>query len=321
MFKNISYAQEIGAKIDFFGYADNREYSSSFTTPKTIFGTIVSPQVYIKLEEKHKLTGGIHYNQDFGKTIDNKSIVNPIIYYNYQDSKFDFALGFIPRHEKLKDIPKLVLADTFFYDRPNIEGMFFQYKNKGVKQSIFIDWLSNQSYTQRERFVVGISGKYDWGLFYFKNNGLLYHNALTSNDLLDEHIQDNAVLTINLGIDLTNRTNLDSLTFDVGAVVAYDRLRTSYTNSAVGFISNLYLEYKRFYIGNTLYLGQALNLPNGDPFYKRDKYDRLDLGWIPFKGKNVEGKFAAVFHFTPGKIDNQQTFTLRYNFAQAFYKK
>lgn len=315
-------AQEVGVKLDFFGYVDNREFKAPYTLPKTILGTQLSPQLYIKLQENHYLYGGINYNQNFGKHAENKSRVNPIAYYNYQSDKIDFALGFIPRHERLKDVPRIVLADTFAYDRPNIEGMYFQYKGSNFKQAVFIDWLSQQSYTQREQFVVGITGHYDWGLLYFKNDGLLYHNALTSNDSIEEHIQDNGVITGRLGLDLSEKTFLDSLTIDAGAAVGFDRVRTEYgMRVRKGFISSQYFGYKNFGLENTLYLGEAINLPNGDPFYHRSNYDRLDLSWTPFKTGAIEGKFVASFHFAQGEVSNQQAFTLRYNFDQRLWKK
>lgn len=316
-----SLAQEAGLKLDFFGYADNREFGASYTTPKTIFGTIISPQAYLKLDDYHKVVGGIHYNQDFGKHNENKSRVNPIAYYNYSSPNIDFALGFIPRYERLKDVPRLVLADTLMYDRPNIEGMYFQYRNENMRQSVFIDWTSKQSQNNREQFIAGISGHYQWGMFYFANDGTLYHNALTSVDNPDEHIQDNAVFTARLGLDFSKKTVLDSLTIDAGAVYGFDRVRTEYENSGAGFISNVHIGFKRFFLQNTLYLGKALNIPNGDPFYHRDKYNRLDLGWSPFKTEKIEGKFSASFHFREGGMDNQQAFTIRYNFGQPIWKK
>lgn len=317
---NVS-AQEAGLKLDFFGYADNRELGATYTTPKTIFGTIVSPQAYLKLDDHHQVVGGIHYNQDFGKHAQNKSRVNPIAYYNYSSPSIDFALGFIPRHERLQDVPRLVLADTLLYDRPNIEGMYFQYRKENMRQSVYIDWTSKQSQQHREQFVAGISGHYQWGVFYFANDGTLYHNALTSVDNPDEHIQDNAVFTAKVGLDFSEKTILDSLTIDAGAVYGFDRVRTEYEDSGVGLISNVHIGYKKFHLQNTLYLGKALNIPNGDPFYHRDKYNRLDLGWSPFKTDKIEGKFIASFHFREGGMDNQQAFTIRYNFGQSLWKK
>lgn len=315
------YSQEVGTKIDFFGYADNREYKAPYTIDKTFFGAIISPQLYLKLDRQHKFVGGLLYNQDFGINSENKNKVNPIAYYNYTSEWIDFGIGFIPRHEKLKNIPLLVLSDTLQYDRPNLEGMFFNYRNTNISQSIFIDWLSKQGTDNREKFIAGISGNYKFGIAYFANDGTLYHNALTNTNNPDEHIQDNAVLVLRLGLDFSENILLDSLTIDAGTVLGFDRVRTEYSNSSKAFISNIHLGYKKFFIHNTLYLGEAINLPYGDSFYHRDQYNRLDLGWVPFQGKNIDGKFTASFHFHEGGMENQQAFTLRYRFDQSLWKK
>ncbi|WP_245893660.1 hypothetical protein [Sphingobacterium gobiense] len=314
---SISNAQEIGLEVDFFGYADNREYKSIYTEDKTFFGVILSPKLYFELDSNHRVYGGLHYNQDFGMHSENKERVSPIAYYNFKNKNIDFALGLMPRHERLADVPRMILADTFMYDRPNMEGMYFAFQNQHIKQAIYIDWLSKQSPQHRERFIVGLSGKYTFGNFYVADDALLYHNALTSNDEIEEHIQDNGIVLLRVGADLSHKTFLDSLTIDAGAAVGFDRVRTEYDlRVAKGFISNVHLGYKQFFLSNTVYLGDPQHLPNGDSFYHRDTYNRLDLGWTPFRKRNLEGKFTASFHFAPDQVSNQQAFTLRYRFGK-----
>lgn len=315
----LSQAQQAGLEVDFFGYADNREYKSNYTEDKTFFGAILSPRLYFALDSNHRIYGGLHYNQDFGKHNENRERLSPIAYYNFNNKNIDFALGFFPRHKRLADVPRMVLADTLLYDRPNMEGMYFSFQNQNVKQAIYIDWMSKQSYQHRERFVVGLSGKYTFGNFYIADDALLYHNALTSNAEIEEHIQDNAIVLLRVGADLSNKTFLDSLTVDAGMAFGFDRVRTEYDlRTAKGFIANIHLGYRKFFLHNTLYLGEAQNLPNGDSFYHRDTYNRLDLGWTPFRRGNVDGKFTASFHLAPDQISNQQAFTLRYRFGKAF---
>ncbi|TYR32960.1 hypothetical protein FXV77_18150 [Sphingobacterium phlebotomi] len=312
--------QQMGLEVDFFGYVDNREYKSSYTEDKTFLGTILSPKLYFALDSNHRIYGGLHYNQDFGIHQENKERISPIAYYNFRNKNIDFALGHMPRHERLADVPRMVLADTFMYDRPNIEGMYFAFQNRYIKQAIYIDWLSKQSYHQRERFVVGLSGKYTFGSFYVADDALLYHNAKTSNEELEDNIQDNGIVLLRIGADLSRKTFLDSLTVDAGMAIGFDRVRNEYDlRVARGFISNIYIGYKQFFLGNTLYLGDAQNLPNGDSFYHRDTYDRLDLGWTPFRKGNLEGRFTASFHFAPDQVSNQQAFTLRYRFGKTLF--
>ncbi|SMG07595.1 hypothetical protein [Sphingobacterium psychroaquaticum] len=314
-------AQQAGMEIDFFGYIDNREYKAPYTTDKTILGTMVSPKFFFAIDSNHRIVGGIHYNQDFGKHRENKDWVKPIVYYNYRNKNFDFAIGHLPRYERLKDVPRMALADTFMYDRPNIEGMYLAYQKGGFKQSFYIDWLSEQSKNQRERFVVGTSGMYKRGRFFFANDVLLYHNALTSNDTVDQHIQDNGLVLLRLGADWSGKTFLDSLTVDAGFAFGFDRVRATYgMQYATGFLSNIYLGYKRFSLANTLYLGEAQNLPLGDSFYHRKRYDRIDLAWTPFRKGNLEAKLVLSAHLTPDGTSNQQAFTLRYRFGKTFWR-
>ncbi|SFS82546.1 hypothetical protein [Sphingobacterium wenxiniae] len=317
----LSKAQQIGAEIDFFGYVDNREYKSIYTEDKTFLGAIISPKLYFAIDSNHRIYGGLNYGQDFGRHHENKENVSAIAYYNFKNRHFDFALGLMPRHERLKDVPRIVLADTFQYEKPNMEGMYFAFQKKNLKQALYIDWLSKQSHNQRERFMVGLTGKYRFGDFYVADDALLYHNALTSNDEIDDHIQDNGIVLLRLGADFSKKTFLDSLTIDAGIAIGFDRVRTEYElRTAKGFISQIHLGYKQFFLDNTLYLGEAQNLPNGDSFYHRDRYNRLDLGWSPFKKGNIEGRFTASFHIAPDKTSNQQAFTIRYRFGTVLKK-
>ena len=317
-----SAQQRVGINIDFFGYIDNREYKASYTNDKTILGTMLSPKLYFAIDSNNRIVTGLHYNQDFGINKDNKNWVKPIAYYSYTSQKFTFALGHMPRYERLKDVPRLVLADTFMYEKPNIEGIYFAYHHKGFQQRIFVDWLSKQSYTQRERFVVGTSGKFKKGILYLANDISLYHNALSSNDSLQQHIQDNGVALVRLGIDLSHKTALDSLSLEAGFAFGFDRVRSEYEmRFAKGFLAQLHLGYKRFFLGNTLYLGQAQNLPLGDSFYHHSTYNRLDIGWVPFRKGNLEGRFTGSLHWTPDATSNQQAFTLRYRFGKNLWKK
>lgn len=321
LFSSKLMAQQAGINVDFFGYMDNREYKSTYTQDRTILGTMISPTFYFTLDSNHRIIAGLHYNQDFGTNKDNKQWAKPIVYYQFKSTKIDFALGHIPRYERLKQVPRIVLADTFMYDRPNIEGMYLTYKHKKGQQSMYIDWLSKQSPNQRERFVIGTSGKHKIGPMYFANDMILYHNALTSTENEAEHVQDNGIVLLRLGTDLSRHTLLDSLTVDAGLAIGFDRVRSKYElQKNKGFIANIYMGYKNFFIANSFYKGEAQNLPLGDSFYHRKQYDRLDFGWSPFKRKNLEARFIASFHFAPDATSNQQSFSLRYTFHKKLWR-
>lgn len=321
LFPTISNAQEIGLNVDFLGYADNREFKNSQTPPKTYFGSILSPQFNFQISEKHQLIAGFHYQNNFGKNNDNNNNVTPIMYYNYSSSRLNFAIGSMPRAEKLKNISRFILADTMYYDRPNLEGMHLEYTAQNYKQHLYIDWLNKQGLNYREQFLVGTRGRWNIQRFFIENEAVMFHNSLSSNDDEDEHIQDNMTASIRIGVDLTKVTFLATLRTSAGVIANYDRVRTKYEHINYGFIHQLELAYKHFFIKNSMYLGDGVYSPHADPFYQSKKYNRLDLGWKPFKKGNIEGVFTASFHFTDQATSNQQSFLLRYNFDQRLFAK
>ncbi|EFK58831.1 hypothetical protein ACFU8T_12025 [Sphingobacterium spiritivorum] len=308
-----SNAQNVGYQIDFLGYADNREFKAPYTESKTIFGTRISPELYFKLSDNHTVHGGIHVAQEFGEREHKNPMLRPIIYYNYKNENFDFSIGHIPRYDLMKNTPRAILNDTLIYFRPNIEGMMLAYRNDHFQQRLFIDWTSKQSDKYREEFLVGMNGKVTVGDFYFSDDLILWHNALSANSNIDEHIQDNGVGIFKLGSNLTNKTPLDSLIIDAGIMMGIDRIRSQYDfRVKKGFIANVYMAFKSFSLENTFYKGGSQNTPYADSYYRYSTYDRLDVGWSPIQSANIQGTLKLALHFTPGRIDNQQMFTLRY---------
>src|SRR5690606_18845294 len=102
-----------------------------------------------------------------------------------------------------------------------------------------------------------------------------------------------------------------------GGVMAYDRLRGVYDfRLPKGFMSDVYAEYRKIFLANTVYAGEGMDVVYGDRFFTASFYDRLDLGWKPLQYHGLEGKFTLSFHFTPGAVDNQQQFTLQYNLGR-----
>lgn len=317
-FQLAAQKKSIRFNASFWGYADNREYKAPNTLDRTIIGTRISPTLQLQMDENHHLYGGIHYQKDFGSRTEQK--VNPIVYYNYSSPKINFYIGHIPRLKVLPDVHASALADTFLYDRPNLEGLMFHYTNQQSEQKIFIDWTSKQTEEHREQFLVGWLGKTKVKNFYFTNDALLWHNALVKNSDENQHVQDNAMFMARAGYDFSRNILFDSLSVDAGILMGMDRVRSEYDfRFTKGFISELYMGYKAFSLKNTLYLGEGHNLPNADKYYTYDKYDRLDLGWSPFKSKAVEAQLILSFHFVPNYTSSQQTFTLKYNFGQKIW--
>jgi len=313
-------AQQLEGNVDFHGFADNREYGASDRYPQTIFGARITPEVGLLVDGVHRIRAGVSYLHEFG-TKNILKPVRPVAYYNYMDKGFDFKIGMFPRHEYLDEYPKAILSDTIGYYQPNIEGMLVRYSNENFHQQLWIDWNSRQTRVDREQFMVGLSGNVHLGsLFYVKHFAALWHNAGVMADQSDpdDHIRDNGAASLHLGIDLSDKNWLDSINVNVGGIINYDRLRNVYDwQTPKGFISELYVEHSRFFVRNTFYTGQSLSIPYGDVFYTSKQYNRLDVGWVPLRNKNLEGRFTAGFHFSEGVMDNQQQFILRYNIGKS----
>lgn len=306
-------AQTFEWDLGFFGFADNREYSSSGRPSPTLIGLQLSPEVGLLMDSTHRVRVGINLLHELGSK-NNASKVNPTLYYNYKKEHINFFMGLFPRAGLVDGFSNALLSDTLQYYRPNLSGILFRYEKQKIFQQIWLDWNSKQSETQREQFLVGLSGNVKLGSVFLAHEAVLWHNALPKNADESMHLQDNATMSARLGWDLSSRTKVDSLTLSAGALMSLNRDRgVDVWESPVGMFVEGYVAYKAFFIHNILYMGEPQKSALGDSFYSEKTYNRLDLGWIPLRSKRLSAKLAVSFHFTPGAISNQQTFSLRYN--------
>lgn len=314
-------AQDIGWNVDFHGFADNREYAQSGRYSQSILGVRLAPEIYFSLDSTHFLHGGINYMHEFGSRANKADRVSPTVYYNYKRQGHDFFIGMFPRANLLSGYHRALLNDTLHYYRPNIEGLLWRYSRHKFHQQVWIDWTSRQTAIDREQFLAGMSGHIAMGSAYFSHQLTLWHNARSEgpNGANSTPIRDNGAAMAKFGVDLTSATFLDSLDISAGGLVAYDRLRGVYDwQTPKGFIADLYAEYQNFFVANSFYAGERLPIVYGDNFYTASRYNRLDIGWKPLQYKGLEGQFTLSLHFTPGAVDNQQQFTLRYHIGRLY---
>ena len=310
-------AQVLEGNINYFGFMDNREYKRSDRYSQTIFGNRISPEIGIKLDSFNSFRVGFNALYEFGSQKDKFfDKIDPVIYYQNQKGNWNFFIGSFPRLNLLTDYPRALFKDTLNYYRPNIQGMLAKYETKNFRETIWIDWTSRQTNTDKETFLFGLSGNYKNGLFFISHHLFVYHNAGAIVPIPNDFLQDNGGLTAEIGLDLSHRF-IDSLKISAGAMASIERTRavSSKINTPKGFVSNIYVAHKKFSIQNSFYAGEGHHILYGDPFYSSKTYDRVDLGWSPIKSKNLEGKFVFSYHFVDGVMDNQQAFFLRYNLS------
>ncbi|HYK77768.1 MAG TPA: hypothetical protein VEV16_12395 [Daejeonella sp.] len=310
---NLAFGQEVEGNVNFHTFADNREYAHSNRFSQTIFGARFSPEVGLRIDSVHRFRIGFNALHEFGSP---KFAVktDPVAYYQYQKQNWDFYMGMFPRYNLLSDYPRVIFKDTLNYFRPNVEGMLLKYAGKFGHETVWIDWTSRQTDLDRETFLFGLAGKLQTGAFFVSHYAQMFHNAGPGIPIPNDHIQDSGAAVVKLGVDLSGRTALDSLTINTGGVMSFERVRNvTDWHTPKGLLLELYAGYKYFYVINSFYHGQGHHLTYGDTFYTAKTYNRLDLGLAPLRFKNIEGRFAFTLHFVEGVVDNQQSFNLRYN--------
>ena len=306
-------AQDAEVKLGLHTFADNREYAKSDRFSQTIFGVRFSPEVGLLLDTAHRIRVGFNALHEFGSSKFTDKI-DPVVYYQYQKKDWNFYMGVFPRHNLISDFPRAVLTDTFNYYRPNLEGMLLKFENQNWKQLLFIDWTSRQTNIDRENFIFGLSGHYKKNVFFVSHYAMMLHNAGPAIDIPGDHIEDNGAAAVKIGVDLSGRTFLDSLTINTGGLMSFERVRSiGGWRTPKGVLLEAQMEYRRFGITNSFYTGERHNVTYGDQFYTAKTYNRTDLSWRPKLYKGLEGQFTLSFHFLEGVVDSQQAFGIRYN--------
>ncbi len=299
--------------IDFryHGFLDNREYFNEFIAPQTIFGNRASAALGFQFDSINAVYVGGSYLYEFGSKGD---LVAPdlTLYYEYNQRPFRFYFGSFPRHDKILH-PKVLMTDTLYYFRPNVEGTFLEVAGGWGHQNVWIDWLSRQSLTKEEIFLVGYSGNLNFKPGYLKSYFIMQHIAGTANPDEPHNLRDNGGAVLSLGADLSSYLFFDKFSIDAGGAYSYDQLRGVYDlKHYFGFIGNLKAEYKILGLEYTFYRGEGQVQTIGDSFYKSKKYMRLDGYIVPYRNQNMFIRAQFGFHFLPGLIDFSQQLTVVY---------
>jgi hypothetical protein len=306
------HAQSLGWNAGYDGFLDNREYFS-IDNPNTIFGSRVWGEIGADLGGNHRFRAGLNYLYEFGYDA-GAHIPGVTMYYHYDAERIDFWIGAFPRRNLL-DYPLVFLSDTLNYYRPHIEGTCLGYTGKHWQQQVFIDWTSRQTDDRPERFIFGFSGNMHHGMLFLEDHFLMAHLAGKGIPDLDFHLRDNGGFHMDLGVDLSERTFLDTLVLKLGGLVSLDRIRgvDPGWQTPAGFLGRLDLRYRSFGLSGLYYHGEGHTFFYGDPFYRLKEYGRLDLYFMPFRNKNVNLKIDFGIHFAGGELDYSQQILVSVN--------
>ncbi|HEX2395298.1 MAG TPA: hypothetical protein VHI78_08130, partial [Bacteroidales bacterium] len=244
-------AQQFIYKAGYFGFFDNREYFNPYVNDQTIFGSRISGELGYEFNSNNRIMTGTDFLYEFGS----KGELNApdiIAYYKGNSENASMYLGAFPRMN-LTPLPFVLLNDTFSYYRPVMEGMLFEYKTNNFYHNIWIDWTSRQSLAKRETFLIGFSGFLNKGIFSYQHHFIMTHLA-HSKARVDEHIRDNAGITILPGVNLSGLTFLDSLSVYAGVLGSYDRIRGVYDfRFPLGMLTEINAGYRQIGLHTILY--------------------------------------------------------------------
>lgn len=328
------FSQEFLWKAGVHNFFDNSEFDKSIVQiPQTMAGVHFTPEIGMKWNVNHRFFVGFDAMHEYGS---NQSIdyFNPIVYYEFTGKPFRFYAGSIPRKLVMDKYPRMFFQDSIGYYRPYISGIFWEYCSGGSFFNIWLDWVSRQTYTRRESFFMGWSGRYNLNVFYGQHFGYMLHLAGLMEPEIPEPLHDNGLILYSLGVDLSSKTNFEKLEANAGFSVGLERDRdVGEWHYPKGFLSELKIEYKGLELFNTFYHGQRQQVFHnsygselywGDRFYRTKSYDRADLSFVLYKSDVVNLKFTWSFHFTEQTMYHQHLFYATFdldNFSSKSQKK
>lgn len=323
------FSQDLFWKAGLFSFFDNNEFSgSSYKISQTMSGISISPEAGITWDSVHKVSVGVNLIHEFGSTeaIDR---YYPTAFYRYSKNSVRFIMGAFPRTMMPAGYPRLFIQDSLTYYRPNINGMLLQYGHDKRYINIWLDWTGRQAERVREAFFVGLSGKYNFGMFWAEHYSSMFHYASRKDPVFREPLHDNMLLKTSVGMDLAGKTFFDALEGSAGWVLGLERERIGDAEwiSMNGFIAEIGAEYRFAGIRSSFYAGRGLmhfyndhenNLYWGDPVYRAKVYDRTDLFVNFLRRDNVDLELTWSLHFLEGRVYNEQMLKLRVNLEKSF---
>ena len=312
--------------LDFESFFDNRETSSKYVIPQTIYGSRISPSIGLNIKDlvhldEHKIMIGVNYAHYMGEE-DRENSWTPILYYQFKHKNYLMALGASPYHLLAEPLPGYLMSDSLSYVYNTIQGALFQYEKDKNYATFICDWRGKPSTTQSEQFRLIGMGRKQWELFGLGANFQLNHKANFSLPTPKQGVCDDILINPYVLFDAHTKTSFNTLYLKLGYIYEIERERitnTTYNINAVDVEVNM--EYRcfqwrnQFYAGGNLfplYSSYGINLNQGSPYYQHDWYDRMDMTVHLLKRKFVTCYFTWSLHFYEGDVDHQQRLILNF---------
>ncbi|HPT11097.1 MAG TPA: hypothetical protein PLP69_00610 [Bacteroidales bacterium] len=311
-------SQQFDWKIGYLGFLDNREVDNVAIYGQTMFGSRLSGEIGVSPEGKGRFAAGTDFLYEFGWQGAYKR-PSLLLYYENSYRNFNFSFGSFSRYNKT-DMPIALLSDTLNYYRPEIQGLYFEYKTPSFRQNLWIDWTGRKTKEVRESFIAGMSGYYSRGLFIYQHHLVLNHISLTEPMEVGTYVRDNLGATVKTGLNLSSVTPLDSLALMAGGIVSLDRQRTFYDfKYSKGITFEVEAGYRNFGLHEMACFSDGLTILSGDSPYTATYYSRTDLYYV-MKKEWLEAKIQFSYHHIPLTDMVSTMLVLRVNTMGVFKK-
>lgn len=310
--------------IDLGATFDNREGNGPYLAGKTYFLTNLAAEAGLRLTKNDRIAGGAVWIQPVENSIKNGHIY-PTIYYRHEGNKWSFSMGMFPMSQLREPLPGFLWCDSLTYYQKNLRGALVQFNQRNGYFEAYIDWRGIQSKKQREAFNIVFHGEYSPQRKIFLTGGyaMMNHLAKTLNAGEDQYVVDNFLVNPYIGINFSHKTPLDSLVIKAGGLLTIERHRKTGTWSTPG---GLWLEvvgeWKFLGLRNSLYCGGKLFplygefghlLYQGEPYFSKGFYDRLDIYGKIYRNRYVDIEAQLNFNFTKGALMFYQRLLLNIN--------
>ncbi|MCK9311686.1 MAG: hypothetical protein M0P26_05355 [Bacteroidales bacterium] len=321
-----AYPQQKVWKVGVNSFFDNTEFGhSNYQMPQTMAGVHVAPEIGLSWDTIHHVFVGVDAMHEFGsnKTID---YLNPIAYYEYDNTPFRFIMGAFPRKMVLDDYPRILFSDSINNYRPTMTGLCWEFYHKDSYFRAWLDWTSRQTHVRHETFFMGGSARLTLRDFYVQNFSYMFHYAGVIDPVVDEALHDNGMFLTSLGVDLAKRTGFDKLDASLGWAVGVEDGRGENTgwlkHHALMFETKI--EYRGLGLENSYYRGDGqmafyrdhgMDLYWGDRIYRASEYDRADFYIRFFQSDVVQTKLMYTLHFAENQLYNEQSLYVSFNLS------
>jgi len=327
------FSQEILYKAGLHNFFDNNEFAGCpVGYSQTMAGVHVVPQIGLEWDKKHRIFAGVDAMHEYGSD-KFAGYYDPIAYYEFDSNPFRFYMGAFPRKMALDKYPLFFFQDSINNYRPVMTGVFWEYySKKGDYLNLWLDWTNRQTFSERETFFMGWSGRYNRDIFYGQHFGYMFHFAGTSDPEKNTPLHDNGRVWTALGIDLSSKTSLDELDINAGWAIGLeqDRRVLAKWHCPQGLLSQIKAEYRGVGLFNTYYKGGSQGIFYDeygsqlywhDRLYRATRYDRLD-GYLYFlKTDVVTLKFIFSLHFVESGMFSSQQFYATFDLDNLKNKK